>query len=73
MSLFTSILNDIAEKTIPKYQQASINHCKDAIKESNGALERFKRDPTVTEGNLNAYRLARAKARRDILHSKKTS
>ena len=37
----------------------------------NRALERFTREPT--EGNLNAYRIARAKARRDIRHSKKTS
>ena len=42
----------------------------DAIKERNRALERFKREPT--EGNLNAYRIARAKARRYIRHSKKT-
>ena len=45
--------------------------CKDAIKERNRALERFKREPT--ESNLNAYRIARAKARRHIRHSKKTS
>ena len=44
--------------------------CKDAIKERNRALERFKREPT--EGNLNAYRIARAKARRDVRLSKKT-
>ena len=34
------------------------------------ALQRFKCEPT--EGNLNAYRIARAKARRGIRHSKKT-
>ena len=45
--------------------------CKDAIKERNRALERFKGEPT--EGNLNAYRVARAKARRDVRLSKKTS
>ena len=45
--------------------------CKDVIKERNRALERFKRE--LTEGNLDAYRIARAKARRDIRHSKKTS
>ena len=39
-------------------------------KSATGSL-RFKREPT--EGNLNAYRIARAKARRDIRHSKKTS
>ena len=72
MSLFTSILKDIAEETIPKTSAVPKRFnklwfsdiCKDAIK------ERFKREPT--EGNLNAYRIARAKARRDIRHSKKT-
>ena len=47
------------------------NPCKDAIKECNRALERLKREPT--RGNLNTYSIARAKARRDIQHSKKTS
>ena len=78
-SLFTSILKDIAEQTIPKTSAVTKHFnkpwfsdtCKDAIKERNRALERFKREPT--EGNLNAYRIARAKARRNILHSKKTS
>ena len=78
MSLFTAILKDIAEQTIPKTSAVtkpfnkpwfSIK-CKDAIKERNRALDRFKREPT--EGNLNAYRIARAKARRNILYSKKT-
>ena len=40
-------------------------------KSTTGPFERFKREPT--EGNLNAYRIARAKAHRDIRHSKKTS
>ena len=40
------------------------------MKERNRALERFKREPT--EGNLNDYPIARAKARRYIEHSKKT-
>ena len=79
MSFFTSILKDIAEETIPKTSavQTRFNKpwfsdiCKDAFKERNRALERFKREPT--EGNLNVYRIARAKARRDIRHSKKTS
>ena len=78
MSFFTSILKDIAEETIPKTSAVPKRFnkpwfsdiCKDAIKERNRALERFKREPT--EGNLNAYRIARAKARRDIRHSKKT-
>ena len=42
-----------------------------AIKERNRVLEMFKREPT--EGNLNAYRIARAKARRDVRLSKKIS
>ena len=79
MSLYTSILKDIAEKTIPKTSAVPKRFnkpwfsdiCKDAIKERNRALERFKREPT--EGNLNAYRIARAKARRDVRFSKKTS
>ena len=79
MSFFTSILKDIAEETIPKTSAVPKRFnkpwfsdiCKDAIKERNRALERFKREPT--EGKLNAYRIARAKAHRDIRHSKKTS
>ena len=69
MSFFTSILKDIAEETILKTSAVPKRFnkpwfsdiCKDAI----------KREPT--EGNLNAYRIARAKARSDIRHSKKTS
>ena len=72
MSLFTSILKNIAEETIPKTSAVPncfnkpwfSDLCKDAIKERNRALERFKRE--LTEGNLNAYRIARAKARRDV-------
>ena len=72
MSLFTSILKDIAEETIPKTSAVPKRFnkpwfsdiCKDAIKERNRALERFKREPT--EGNLNDYRVARARARRDV-------
>ena len=79
MSLFTSILMDIAEKTIPKTSAVPKRFnkpwfsdiCKDAIKERNRALERFKLEPT--EGNLNAYRVARAKARKYVRLSKKTS
>ena len=79
MSLFTSILKDIAEETIPKTSAVPKRSnkpwfsdiCKDAIKERNRALERFEREPT--EGNLNAYRVARAKARRNVRLSKKTS
>ena len=64
MSLFIFILKDIAEVIISDI-------CKDATKEHNRALKRFKRGPT--EGNLNAYRIARAKACRDVRLSKKTS
>ena len=78
MSLFTSILKDIAEETIPKTSVVPKRFnkpwfsdiCKDAIKERNRALERFKREPS--EGNLNAYCIARVKARRDIRFNKKT-
>ena len=69
MPLFTSILKDIAEETIPKTSAVPKRFnkpwfsdiCTDAIKERNMALDMFKRDPT--EGNLNAYRIARAKQR----------
>ena len=71
-------MKDIAEETIPKTSAVPkrfnkpwfFDICKDVIKERNMALERFKREPT--KGNLNAYRIARAKARRDIRLSKKT-
>ena len=75
MSLFTSILKDIAEGTIPKTSAVPKRFNKpwfsDICKACNRVLERFKREPT--EGNLNAYRIARAKARRDIRHDKNTS
>ena len=41
------------------------------MKERKRALKRFKCEPTMD--NLDDYRIARAKARRDIRHSKKTS
>ena len=45
------------------------------MKELNRTIERFKREPT--EGYLNAFRIARARAHRDIRDSntvkKKTS
>ena len=77
MSLFTSILKDIAEETISKTTAVPkrfnkpwcFDICKYVIKERNRALERFKREPT--EDNLNAYRVARA--RRDVRLSKNTS
>ena len=75
----TSILKDTAEETIRKTSAVPKRFnkpwfsdiCKDAIKECNRALEMFKREST--EGNLKTYRIARAKARRDIRHTKKTS
>ena len=53
MSLFTSILKDIAEETIPKTSAVPKHFnkpwfsetCKGVIKERNRALERFKREP----------------------------
>ena len=79
MSLFTSVLKAIAEETIPKTSAVPTRFnkpwfsdiCKDAIKERNRAIGRFKREPP--EGNPNAYRVARAKTRRDVRLSKKTS
>ena len=79
ISLFTSILKDIAEETIPKTSAVPKHFnkpwlsdiCKDAIKVCNRALKKFKCEPT--EDNLNAYHIARAKACRDIQYSKKTS
>ena len=79
MSLFTSILKDIAEETIPKTSAVPKHFnkpwfsdiCKDAIKEQNRALKRFRHESIV--GNLNAYHIAKVNARRNIRHSKKTS
>ena len=76
---FTSTLKDIAAKTIPKISAVPkrfnkpwfTDTCKDAIKERNKAIGRFKCEPT--RDNLDAYCIARAKAHRDIRHSKKTS
>ena len=78
MSLFTSVLKILQRKLflrLRKYQKRFnkpwfSDTCKDEMKERNRPLERFEREPT--EGNLNAYRIARATARR-IGHSKKTS
>ena len=78
-SLFTFILKDIVEKTIPNTLAVLkrfnkpwfTDTCKYAIKERNRALDRLKREPT--RGSLGAYRIARSKACRDIRHSKETS
>ena len=68
MSLFTSILKDIAEETIPKILAVPkrfnkpwyTDTCKNPIKECNTVIERFKHE--LTKGKLNAYHIARAKA-----------
>jgi len=79
MSLFTSILKDIADETIPKTSATPKrirkpwfnDTVKTVIKERNRVLERFKREPT--KDNLNSFKIARAKARREIRQSKKSS
>ena len=72
MSLFTFIL-DVVGETIPKTLTIPniSDICKDANKKRARALDRFKREPT--EGKLNACRIARDKARKDIRDSKKAS
>ena len=74
VSSFTSVLKDIAQKIIPTTLEEPKpwfnDNCKDVTKKDNRALERMK--PKTTEDNTNAYRIAKAKARRDILHSKET-
>ena len=77
MTLFTSILKDNGKEIIPKpsvvpkrFNKPWFTYtCIDVIKERNRAFERFEREPI--EGNLNAYRIARVKACRNIRHSKK--
>ena len=79
MSLFTSILKDIADETIPKTSAVPKrfnkpwfnNKCKNALQDRNRVLERFKREPT--KDNLDSYRIARAKVRREIRQSKRSS
>ena len=66
ISLSTSILKDIPilkRFNEPLFSDTFIN----ATKERKRALERFQCEPT--EGNLDAYRIARAKTRRDIRDS----
>ena len=71
-SLFTFIL-DVVGETIPKTLTIPniSDICKDANKKRARALDRFKREPT--EGTLNACRIVRDKARKDIRDSKKAS
>jgi len=79
IQLFTSILIEIAEDSIPK---SSTNckrilkpwvtkECKDAIRLRRKALKKFNNHPTPE--NLNIYRIVRAKARRTIKESKRAS
>ena len=73
MSLFTAVLKDITEKTIPmtlavpkRFNKPWFSEtCIYAMKERYKVLEKFKREPT--EDNLNAYRIARA-IRPDEIH-----
>ena len=79
MELFTSTLISIAEESIPKSSTSSkrakklwfTDDCKEAIKQRRAALRRFNDRPTTE--NLNNYRIFRAKARRTIKESKRTS
>ena len=65
MSLFTSILKDIADKTIPKTSAVPKRFNKPSFTDTcKQVLERFKPEPT--KDNLDAYRIVRTKARRDI-------
>ena len=76
---FTNILHNIAEKTIPKtstnpkrFNKPWFNDdCKEAIKARKQVLREFNTNPT--QDNLNKFRVFRAKARRTIKESKRTS
>ena len=76
---FASILINKAEETVPKTSTKSkktkkhwfTDDCKTAIKQRKGALRQFNNRPT--HDNLNNYRIFRAKARRTIKESKKSS
>jgi ribonuclease HI len=77
--LFTDLLYDIASKCIPKTSSTPKRahkpwfdeKCKEAVKERKSALNTFKTKPTSE--NLNKFRIARARARRTMKQSKKTS
>ena len=79
MELFTSTLINIAEESIPKSSTSTkwvkkpwfTDDCKEAVKQCRAALRHFNDRPTTD--NLNNYRIFRAKARRAIKESKRTS
>jgi ribonuclease HI len=76
---FTSILIEIAEESIPKSSPNCqrtpkpwfTKECKEAIKQRREALKKFNNHPTPA--NLTQYRITRAKTRRTIKESKRTS
>ena len=75
---FSTLLLEIAEKTIPKSSGSSKprkprfdNDCKQAISERKKAERAFRRSPCHSK--LSSFRIYRAKARRTIKHKKKTS
>lgn len=76
---FSSTLLEICNKTIPKTKPTGhcrqkpwfSDDCKQAIKDRKTAISEFKRNPS--DQNLARYRIMRAKARRTIRHSKRTS
>ena len=77
--LFTSLVYSAAEKSIPR-TSASPRHpikpwfnedCKKAIAERKRVLRNFNLRPT--QENLTKFKIARAKARRTIKHSKRRS
>lgn len=79
MSLFASNLKTIADVTIPKTSAVPKRarkpwfntNLKRLLNERNRALARFKREPT--QENLSAYKIAKAKARRETRRSKRSS
>ena len=79
ISEFTSIVHSIAERSIPKTSTIPkrfnkpwfTDECKEAIKARKHMLNLFNSSPTLE--NLNRFRIFRAKARRAIKESKRTT
>ena len=79
LDMFSSCLTQIASETIPKSSTSSKHlnkpwfneDCTKAVKERNNALHKFTVEPTQV--NLAKYKLARAKARRVVKESKRSS
>ena len=78
INYFTKTLFDIATKCIPKTSTSTTNkkpwfndECKKAIRLRKAALRKFNNQPT--RGNLNYFKIHRARARRDIKQAKRTS